>query len=170
MRLFLCLALFLVSAVFAGCDRRPPAVKAQERLIELRFEQTQLLDELYASYGTGELATAVKKETEQKHQELDDAERDNHAKPSKKEGPQIGRELLKAVGNAAIEVDRAAFDSHCTVAGSGERPSILSDKGRAFFAKPGVLETCKKVAKLEIELDAQEAELARLRAQATSEN
>lgn len=170
MRLSLGLLLVVVSGLVAGCDSRPPAVKAQERLIELRFEQTKLLDELYASYGTGELATAVKNEAEHKHQELEEAEPQGDGKPAQKEGPQFGRELLKAVGNAAIEVDRAAFDSHCTVAGSGERPSILSEKGRAFFSKQEVLETCKKVAKLEIELDAQEAELARLRAQATSEN
>lgn len=160
----------------AACDRRPASVKAQERLVELRFEQKGLLDELYQRYGQGELASAVQDEAERNERELSEADsaKEERAEKTSAEidgakGKRIAKELLRAVGSAAVEVDRAAFDSHCTVAGGGERPSILSQKGKAFFSREDVLETCKKVAKLGIEIDAQEAEIARLRARETED-
>lgn len=152
LRIVAALTTLLLMLGSASCDRRSPSVKAQERLVELRFEQKELLDELYQRYGHGELASAVKEEAAQKSD-------DN----SPHQDSRIKKELLRVVGSAAVEVDRAAFDSHCTVAGGGERPSILSEKGQAFFALADVLATCQQVAKLEIQIDAQEAELARLR-------
>jgi hypothetical protein len=49
------------------------------------------------------------------------------------------------------------------MAGAGERASALLDEGRALFAKKDGPALCKRLALLQIELDAQSAALAPLR-------
>jgi hypothetical protein len=63
------------------------------------------------------------------------------------------------VGNAASGVDRVAFEEQCTALGRGERPMILNDKAKAFFAAPGVVSECGTIAVRLAEVQALEREL-----------
>ena len=127
----------------AGCEDK--AVTLQKELASFRFEQQEMLDGLYAKYGSGELADAVKEKTvvagDKKANEADNAE-----------DKKVAKEFFQAISNAALEMDRSAFDSHCIDLGKGERPTILSPRARLYFALSDVKKACHDVAQVEFSI------------------
>jgi hypothetical protein len=130
----------LVVAVAAGCS------SPEEKLFELRREQRKDLDALYARYGGGALAHELQGE-------LNKPDVRAQTTPS-------GSELVKMLGNAVGEVDRAAFEVQCVSVGSGGRAGALNDKANAFFAAADVVDACGEVAERELKIDKLERELA----------
>lgn len=132
--------LSLVVLVAAGCS------SPEEKLFELRREQRKDLDALYARYGGGALAHELQGE-------LNKPDVRAQTTPS-------GSELVKMLGNAVGEVDRAAFEVQCVSVGSGGRAGALNDKANAFFAAPDVVDACGEVAERELKINKLERELA----------
>lgn len=151
--------LLVVGVAGAACEREPPEVRYQREIAELKLERQRTLDELYARYGQGELAEAVKTEATERGAAGADTAGGEGAAPGGEERGGVARELWKAVGNAAQELDRAAFDSHCETLGTGERPSVLSERGKAFFGEKSTEATCLKVAEQAARISALEREL-----------
>ncbi len=133
-----------------GCETEPKSVSLEDKLAGLRTQRQSVLDRLYDEYGQGELAEAIKKETAE------------GAAQQKEES--VGKEVLEALGNAAGEADRAAFERHCRTLGRGERPSILSDRGKAFFDKQSTQMTCRALSRTSAMIEALEAQLDRAKA------
>jgi len=124
------LALVVVGAlVGAACQSK------EERLFAARRDAQGRLDALYARYGGGDFAGAVRADAKKGEAEL-------------KAAPDAASavELLRMVGAAAGEVDRVAFEEQCASIGRGERPMILNDKAKAFFADPAVASDCGAIA------------------------
>jgi hypothetical protein len=122
-----CLALCLVGGLgglLAGCPTK------EDRIADARRERRVQLDSLYDQYGGGTVAGDV-----QRGMEPEDPAR----------GQPAALEMLK---NAVSEVDRASFETQCEQLGAGERPVLLTDKARAFFARADVERRCQKVRRL----------------------
>jgi hypothetical protein len=125
----------------AGCSG-----SKEDQLLEARRDQRAALDALYAEYGGGALAAQVKTEAQAE---------------SAREPTGSGKEILQMVSNAAGEFDRAAFEAQCATLGTGERPVIMNDKAKAFFAQSSVEKKCVDVAKRARRIGELETELAR---------
>ena len=136
-----------VSALSAGCEG-----SKEELLVDAKRDRRALVDALYAEYGGGALAAEMKRDT-------DNAATKIQAEPPT-DGKQSALELMKVVGNAVGEVDRSAFELQCTQLGSGERPVVLNDKAKTFFAQGSVEKKCAEVAKLERTIERLEREIA----------
>jgi hypothetical protein len=130
----------LVVAVAAGCS------SPEENLFALRREQRKDLDALYARYGGGALAHELQGE-------LNKSDVRAPTTPG-------GSELVKMLGNAVGEVDRAAFEVQCVSVGTGGRAGALNDKANAFFAASDVVDACGDVAERELKINKLERELA----------
>lgn len=118
----------LVTALVAlpGCK------SAAEKLVDLRAERISQEDALYQSYGGSVLANAVN--------------------TAAREGGAPANPLGDLIGNAAKDADRTAFLVDCLQVGTGERPTLLSDKARTYFATPEAKDGCKRLAKLNAEI------------------
>jgi hypothetical protein len=144
------LAIVTVASVvvaLSGCQG-----SKEDQLVDAKRDRRAIVDALYTEYGGGALASEMKKDT-------DDAATKIAADPQT-DGKQSALELMKLVGNAASEVDRAAFEVQCTQLGSGDRPVVLNDKAKAFFAQGSVEKKCAEVAKLERTIERLEREIA----------
>ena len=137
--------------LLSGCEFEPPEVKLEAKLTELREKRQTLIDKLYEGYGQGELAQAISDEA------------DEGAKDAAAKKDSVGQEVLNALSRAAGEVDRAAFESHCSTLGKGERPAVLSDRGRAYFAKASTKKACKAIGKVDVHVEALEAKLKKVK-------
>jgi hypothetical protein len=133
-------SLLAVVVVAGGCS------SPEEKLFALRREQRKDLDALYARYGGGALAHELQGE-------LNKPEVRAQTTPS-------GTELVKMIGNAVGEFDRAAFEVQCESVGAGGRADALNDKANAFFASPDVIDACGEVAEREVKINALEREIA----------
>ena len=105
----------------------------EERLLAKKQDLRALLDELYASFRP----------------------------PPGKSPAQQGEDAAGAVGRFVAELDRTAFEAHCLAVGRGDRPFALSDRIDAFTREPDNAERCRKAARLEVEIEALERELAK---------
>lgn len=143
-------ALALIASAAVGCETEPKSVSLENKLTDLRTQRQEVLDRLYTEYGRGELAEAIKKETAEG--------------AATKEDDSVGKEVLEAIGNAAGEADRAAFEAHCKTLGSGDRPAILSDRGKAFFDKPSTKKSCRALSTTNAMIEALEEQLDRAKA------
>lgn len=108
-----------------------------ERLMEYQRESRDILDTLYTQYGGGDLAHEIKNEL---------------GKSKNGTGDELERKLTDVVGNLALEMDRDAFELQCKEVGRGERPAILNDKAKAFFARAEVGERCSRVSTLQVKI------------------
>lgn len=135
MRFFI--MLMVAVGLLAGCPSK------QDKLVSLRTEKRATLDALFAEFGGGELAAQSKQKAGEQ------------AKPD--DG--FGKALVQALGNAVGEADRLVFEDHCQTLGGGERPTILTDKAKAYFGREDVQKKCRKVAALALEVSALEREL-----------
>lgn len=133
-------SLVAVVVVVAGCS------SPEEKLFELRREQRKDLDALYARYGGGTFAHELQGE-------LNTPNVRAQTTPS-------GNELVKMIGNAVGEVDRAAFEVQCESVGAGGRAGALNDKANAFFANADVIDACGEVAERELKINKLEREIA----------
>lgn len=110
-----------------------------ERLIDLRAELRADMDELYARYGGGELAT-----------------RDGEDAADEGSGAD-GRDVTARLFG---QIDRSYFESYCLAHGRGERPFNLSGKLEAFMKDPSNQEACREAAKLDARIRELEAKVA----------
>jgi hypothetical protein len=140
----LVLSLALALGLVAGCTSK------EEQLVSLKRDNRAALDNLYARYGGGALAAGLKQESARG---IADVNRQGG------EGKDTAVELLKMFGNAAGEVDRIAFEEQCFSLGRGERPAILNDKARVFFADRANIAACEKVGTRAVKIEALEREL-----------
>lgn len=122
----------------------------EEQLVSLKRENRVALDGLYARYGGGALAGELKKETAKG---VDDVRRQGG------EGQETATAMLQMFGNAVGEVDRIAFQEQCLGFGRGERPPVLNDKARAFFADNANVSACESVGARQLKVAALEREL-----------
>lgn len=101
-----------ISALCMSCTS-----SKEDRLVQTRLEQRRVLDRLYATYGGGQLAGELQKETARGVAEVDvQAARDGN-----QNGAAAAKELLKVMGNAVGEFDLAAFEAQCETLGGGQR-------------------------------------------------
>ncbi|MBM4378875.1 MAG: hypothetical protein FJ086_06170 [Deltaproteobacteria bacterium] len=105
---------------------------AAEKLVEKRTELRAQEDALYRAYGGGDIANAV------------------NGLARKDDAPSIPFGDL--IGNAARDADRTAFIEDCVRVGNGDRPTLLSDKARTYFATPEGTDGCRKLATLNAEM------------------
>ncbi|MFZ7111967.1 MAG: hypothetical protein ACOWYE_09820 [Desulfatiglandales bacterium] len=126
------LLVFVAPLLFAGCD---DAKSQAKKIVWLKNERREMIDKLYAEYGGSDLAKAVKEEVI-------------------KDMPQDGGEdeASRAIGDFARHVDRRMFKDRVMMVGEGERLPFMTDKARAFFTRPDIIEKCKKVYELEMEI------------------
>jgi hypothetical protein len=168
-RVTLVVASLVVAPLFtAGCEREPPAVALGKKLIELRSKRTAKLDALYAVYGKGEVTGRMAKDVRREAARLDaeaSAEEDApDAEDRNKDAKRLASSMLKVMGNAAEELDRATFDLNCETLGRGERPALYSEKSKLFFEGAEAKKGCREVAELSVEIAAGEGELKKLEA------
>lgn len=123
----------------------------EDQLVEARRERRVIIDKLYEEYGGGALAAEVKKEADREAAEI--------AREPPQEGKDAALEIMKMMGNAAGEVDRAAFEVQCATLGEGERPIIINDKAKQFFSSSATEKQCIKVAQLSRKIAELEREL-----------
>lgn len=128
--------LVLVSLAFAGACTR----SKEDQLVAARRERRVIIDKLYEEYGGGALAAEVKKEADRGAAEI--------AREPPREGKDAAVEVMKMMGNAAGEVDRAAFEVQCLTLGEGDRPIIINDKAKQFFSSSATEKQCIEVAQL----------------------
>jgi hypothetical protein len=130
----------------AGCKSK------EEQLAEARIELTTTEDALFREYGGSDIAAGIEKEARA-------AAAQATTPPAGQAVDPLTAMLGQVIGNTAREVDREMFAADCRRLGHGERVPMLTDKGRAFFARPETTTACQKIAKLADDVTRLEAEL-----------
>lgn len=133
-------------ALSSGCT-----ASKEDQLVAARRERRVIIDKLYEEYGGGTLAAEVKKETDRGAAEI--------AREPPREGKDAAVEVMKMMGNAAGEVDRAAFEAQCVTLGEGDRPIIINDKAKQFFSSTATERQCIEVVRLGRKITELETEL-----------
>lgn len=110
----------------------------QDQLRARKQELRALEEQLFQTYGGSQLA-----------QQIDGASREAAKKDD------VGG-LAQMIGNFAKDLDRDVFLQDCQRLGQGERLNLLTDKAKAFFAKPETLASCNRMVDLQREVDALE--------------
>jgi hypothetical protein len=124
----------LALGLSVGCSSK------EDELRGLRADVSAIFDAQYAAYGGGGLARVVQSSAQKGAADLQqrqDVEADAKA---------TGTELLGMLKGVAGEADRLAFEEQCLAVGRGERPIILNDKAKAFFAQADVKKACAQAS------------------------
>ena len=140
-------AVLLLLYGIVGCDAAQTEPRLQSRLIDLRQERTDLLDELFSDYGGHSVAQSINEALEAP------------AEGSEEADPGTMAEIAKGL---VREGDRALFEARVRSAGSGERIIAISTKAREFFDSSKVKRECRSIVELEHRIEQLERRLDRM--------
>ena len=125
-----------------------------DKLIRLKLEKIDRVDQLYSDYGNSEFMKLT-------HSALNDVKGFSSSGTSKNNQDS---EIFNSLKNMAIETmkeaDRSNFETNCLTIGKGDRLVLFDEQAKAYFAQTDVRENCIKIGKLDLEIQQLEKKLS----------
>ena len=114
----------------------------EERLIHLKQDRKQKMDQLYTEYGGNSMLQGVNQSIDQ-----------NSSNNADVQG------FLNSVKNGLQEADRQQFQEDCIQMGKGEDVPLFTDKAKTFFGQPTTQKACMDLALMDIEIEKLEIQI-----------
>jgi hypothetical protein len=133
--IFILLAILMVAVqlTFTACDTAQSRAK---KIVSLRSERKQMLDNLYQEYGGSELSQSI----------------NSNLQKEKSSGNSSDNQIVQGLANLAQGADRSVFEQSIRTVGSGENLVTLTDKAKQFFSRGDVVKKAKKICEIDLEL------------------